>query len=112
MGPTSNGIGGRAVHHHADPIGRGAQTIRIGNVGHAFAVGPRAVDPVAAVAGIIGVVAKGVALQVVVAAPAADLVAWAAAVEEAFAAAAEDGVTAPAARELVVPAPAGQYVAA
>src|SRR3954463_12047308 len=98
MGPTSNGIGVRAVHHHADPIGRGSQTIRLGNVGHAFAVGPCRVDPVAAVAGIIGVVAKGVALQVVVAAPAGALVAWVAPVEDAAASAAKAGVTAPAAR--------------
>src|SRR4051812_39634918 len=112
IGPTSNAIGVRAVHHHADLIGRSSQTIRLGNVGHAFAIGPCRVDPVAAVAGITGIVAKGVTLKVVVAAATGELVALVAAVEEVVATAAEDRVTAPAAQELVVPAPAGQDVAA
>src|SRR4051812_31666816 len=110
------------THRHDPPLGWGPKgrwfkssrpdPVRgLRNVGHAVAVGPRGVDPVAAVAAVVPVVGHEAALHVVVAAAAVQLVGLVPAVEEVIAAAAEDRVSAVVARELVVAAAAGQDVA-
>src|SRR3954466_12466371 len=81
------------------------------NVRRRVAVGHGRVDSVAAVAGVACGVDEGVALHLVVAAAAVQLVGLVAAVEEIVAAPPDGRVPARSARELVVSAPAEQDVA-